>query len=208
MHSFPGHAVDILLSREGRSTSVTVSDTGEGIHPDDLPHVWERFFKSSHSKISRDEGSGIGMHIVKSMFDLLEYPYDLDSVPGEGTTVTFTIPDLDEVPKSLMSVRESMSLPQKAVGAPPPPFPPGSPESSRRKAKAPQGRAFGKGAAGVPPFRARRLPNQSPPQSLFFSESPNRKRLFPFRQRPQAISPVPHAPLLPAPPGGMPAAKP
>ena len=99
-HSFPGHAVDILLSREGRSTSVTVSDTGEGIHPDDLPHVWERFFKSSHSKISRDEGSGIGMHIVKSMFDLLEYPYDLDSVPGEGTTVTFTIPDLDEVPKA------------------------------------------------------------------------------------------------------------
>lgn len=83
-HSFPGHAVDILLSREGRSTSVTVSDTGEGIHPDDLPHVWERFFKSSHSKISRDEGSGIGMHIVKSMFDLLEYPYDLDSVPGRA----------------------------------------------------------------------------------------------------------------------------
>ena len=40
------------------------------------------------------------MHIVKSMFDLLEYPYDLDSVPGEGTTVTFTIPDLDEVPKA------------------------------------------------------------------------------------------------------------
>ena len=99
-HSFPGHAVDVMLSREGRSTCVTAADSGEGIHPEDLPHIWERFFKSSHSKISRDEGSGIGMHIVKSMFDLLEYPYDLDSVPGEGTTVTFTIPDLDEVPKS------------------------------------------------------------------------------------------------------------
>ncbi|MBQ6059670.1 MAG: HAMP domain-containing histidine kinase [Clostridia bacterium] len=99
-HSFEEHSVDLTLSREGRSTCVTISDSGEGIHPDDLPHVWERFYKSPHSKISRDEGSGIGMHIVKTLFDLLEYPYDLDSVPGEGTTVTFTIPDLDEIPKS------------------------------------------------------------------------------------------------------------
>ena len=94
-HTPPGGSIELSVTREGGGVTVTVSDTGEGIHPDDIPHVWDRFYKSPHSELSRDDGSGIGMHIVGSIFELLGYPHYIDSVLGEGTTVTFTIPDVD-----------------------------------------------------------------------------------------------------------------
>ncbi|MPM54996.1 Adaptive-response sensory-kinase SasA [bioreactor metagenome] len=94
-HTPPGGSIELSVTREGGGVTVTVSDTGEGIHPDDIPHIWDRFYKSPHSELSRDDGSGIGMHIVGSIFELLGYPHYIDSVLGEGTTVTFTIPDVD-----------------------------------------------------------------------------------------------------------------
>ena len=97
-HTGTGGRVELSLAREGRATLVTVSDNGEGIHPDDLPHIWERFYKSPHSRISKSEGSGLGMHIVKTLLLLLEYPHDIVSTEGEGTTVMVTIPDLDHPP--------------------------------------------------------------------------------------------------------------
>ena len=92
-HSYDGGFIMVELARLDDATRVTVRDTGEGIHPDDLPLIWDRFYKSPHSKINRDNGSGIGMHIVKGMFELLGYPHEIESELGSGTAVWFDIPD-------------------------------------------------------------------------------------------------------------------
>ena len=93
-HTPKGGSVELSIARDKNCVTVTLSDTGEGIHPDDLPHIWERFYKSPHSELSHDDGSGIGLHIVGSIFDILGYPRHIDSVWGEGTAITFTIPDI------------------------------------------------------------------------------------------------------------------
>ncbi|NLT58094.1 MAG: HAMP domain-containing histidine kinase [Clostridiales bacterium] len=92
-HCDPGGQVEISLRPAGGGVAVSVADDGEGIHPDDLPLIWERFYKSPHSRAGKDSGSGLGMHIVKSIFELLGCPYGIESTLGEGTCVSFTVPD-------------------------------------------------------------------------------------------------------------------
>ncbi len=94
-HTPEGGEIVLSITETVDGYSVILQDSGEGIHPDDLPRIWDRFYKSPHSKLSRDDGSGIGMHIVGSIFELLSYPYNIESTLGEGTIVSFVIPHKD-----------------------------------------------------------------------------------------------------------------
>jgi signal transduction histidine kinase len=67
--------------------SVTVSDNGHGIASEDLPRIFERFYKSRGSK-----GSGLGLAIAKNLVALHGGAIRADSELGKGTTVTFTLP--------------------------------------------------------------------------------------------------------------------
>ncbi len=69
---------------------LTVADTGIGIHPEDLPRVSERFFRSSRT--SSIAGSGIGLTIVAEIVRGHHGTMDIDSEPGTGTRVTITLP--------------------------------------------------------------------------------------------------------------------
>src|SRR5690348_17796733 len=51
-------------------SQLTVTDTGIGIPPDELPHVFERFYRGTASLDERDSGSGLGLSIVKSIVDM------------------------------------------------------------------------------------------------------------------------------------------
>lgn len=65
-----------------------VSDTGSGISPEDLPHIFERFYKSGKAG-----GSGIGLAFTKSLIDLMGGRISVSSKVGEGSTFVVTIPD-------------------------------------------------------------------------------------------------------------------
>lgn len=67
---------------------ITVSDTGAGIAPEDLPHVKEKFFKAN----STVRGSGIGLAVADEIMKLHNGSLNIDSILGEGTSVTMTIP--------------------------------------------------------------------------------------------------------------------
>ncbi len=67
---------------------ITISDTGAGIPPEDLPHVKEKFYKSNTTV----RGSGIGLAVADEIIKLHNGELDVDSVLGEGTTVRITLP--------------------------------------------------------------------------------------------------------------------
>lgn len=67
---------------------ITVSDTGAGIPPEDLPHVKEKFYKANTTV----RGSGIGLAVADEIIKLHNGELDIDSILGEGTTVRITLP--------------------------------------------------------------------------------------------------------------------
>lgn len=67
---------------------VTISDTGAGIPPEDLPHIKEKFYKANTTV----RGSGIGLAVADEIVKLHNGELDIDSILGEGTTVSIKIP--------------------------------------------------------------------------------------------------------------------
>ncbi len=72
--------------------TIRVGDTGPGIDPEDLPHVFERFYVARRYREARPEGSGLGLSIVARLVEAMGGRVAVDSRPGEGTTVTVEIP--------------------------------------------------------------------------------------------------------------------
>ena len=70
----------------------TVSDTGPGIKPEFLEHIFDAFTREQDSRTDRIEGSGLGMAIAKRLIDLLGGSITVESAPGAGTTFQVTLP--------------------------------------------------------------------------------------------------------------------
>ena len=79
-------AVNLTMTDQSR-VQISVIDTGAGINPEDLPHIFDRFFKSHTSS-----GSGLGLAIVKSLVEAHSGEIRAESRLGEGTTLSFTLP--------------------------------------------------------------------------------------------------------------------
>ncbi len=79
----------ITLSAEASDDSVLlrVADTGAGILPDVLPHIFERFYRADESRWQNGE-SGLGLAIAKSIIEAHGASIDVESLPGRGTTFT------------------------------------------------------------------------------------------------------------------------
>jgi len=75
-----------------QSLLITVSDTGEGIPPDDLPFVFDRFYRADKSRSRASGGSGIGLAIVKQLVEAHGGKVRAESQSGQGTTFGFTLP--------------------------------------------------------------------------------------------------------------------
>ncbi|MGB1252897.1 MAG: sensor histidine kinase, partial [Candidatus Promineifilaceae bacterium] len=72
----------------------TVEDTGIGIPSEDLPRIFDRFYRVSKARARSEQrgGAGLGLSIVKSIVDAHNGDITVDSVFGEGSTFTVTIP--------------------------------------------------------------------------------------------------------------------
>lgn len=71
---------------------VVVSDTGSGIHPTDLPFIFDRFFRGDRARSGQHSGSGLGLSIVKTIIVAHGGSVRAESTPGEGTRIGFTLP--------------------------------------------------------------------------------------------------------------------
>lgn len=82
--------VDIVAFPEEQVAVFEVRDTGVGIHPDDLPRVWERFFRGDRSRTGK--GTGLGLAIVKHVVLAHGGSMDARSEPGKGSVFRIAIP--------------------------------------------------------------------------------------------------------------------
>ncbi len=85
-----GGQVEIGVRRTAHTVQIWVRDNGPGIASADQPHIFERFYRGTHS--NHAEGSGLGLAIVKSVVEAHGGQVSAESAPGEGTVVTLSLP--------------------------------------------------------------------------------------------------------------------
>ena len=87
-----GGAVDVRLIERPEGAIIEVRDTGHGIPADELPHIFERFYRGASGGDARGTGSGLGLAIARSIVEMHNGGIGVDSRVGEGTTFRVTLP--------------------------------------------------------------------------------------------------------------------
>lgn len=91
-HTKPGNTIRVEWKQFASTVQITVQDNGSGIHPEDLPHIFKRFYRSRFSKDT--QGIGLGLSLTKAIVEAHGGTIQADSNLGSGTTFTihFLIP--------------------------------------------------------------------------------------------------------------------
>lgn len=87
-----GGRIVVTARAAGNDVEITVSDTGSGIPEEDLPRIFERFYKADKARSAGGGGSGLGLSLVKKIVELHRGTVRAESRLGEGTAVTVTLP--------------------------------------------------------------------------------------------------------------------
>lgn len=88
----PGGRVRLSLSRDENAATFVVKDTGIGIPPDELPRVFERFYRADPARSRDPGGTGLGLPIARWIAGQHGGTVELESTPGRGTTATVRLP--------------------------------------------------------------------------------------------------------------------
>jgi len=88
-----GETVKIVVGWNEDKVVLKVKDTGIGITPEDLPHIFERFYRADKSRTRETGGSGVGLAIVKAIVDAHGGEMSVISVINEGTEFTVYLPE-------------------------------------------------------------------------------------------------------------------
>ena len=98
-HTPSGGKIFVSLEHSETSNLLRVSDTGEGISPELLPHIFERFRRGNHdsagTSLLTGTGSGLGLYIVKQAVELHGGTVTATNIPGSGAAFTVTLPLFD-----------------------------------------------------------------------------------------------------------------
>jgi signal transduction histidine kinase len=91
-HTDRGGSVTVKAGPQGGMIYISVTDTGEGIPDEDLPLIFERFYRVDKSRARATGGSGLGLTIAKRLVEAHGGSIQVKSQPGKGSTFTFTVP--------------------------------------------------------------------------------------------------------------------
>lgn len=91
-HTPTGGQIGVSAARENGSVWVAVCDTGEGISAEDLPHVFDRFYRADRSRTRQTGGYGLGLAIVKQLVLAHGGTISVESQLGQGSTFRFSMP--------------------------------------------------------------------------------------------------------------------
>jgi len=91
-YSPQGSRVDVTLQHRGHAIAIEVQDRGVGIRPEDLPNVFERFYRGDQSRTRSTGGFGLGLAIAKALVEAYGGTIAADSRPGEGTRMIVELP--------------------------------------------------------------------------------------------------------------------
>ena len=82
-----GGAISLSTALDGASILVTIRDTGIGIGPDHLPHIFERFYKIDQARNDISSGAGLGLTMAKRIVEAHQGTIEVESRLGHGTSV-------------------------------------------------------------------------------------------------------------------------
>ena len=85
-----GDTIRIVARDSADAVTVSIEDTGIGIEPKDLEHIYDLFYRGTNSR--REGGMGIGLSVVKTIVDTHGWDISVQSQPGKGTCFTIRIP--------------------------------------------------------------------------------------------------------------------
>ncbi len=91
-HTPPGGIITLSLVRRDGYAALSVADTGYGIAPQDLPYIFDRFYRADRSRCHNGGGAGLGLSIVRSVVEAHGGQVLVSSEPGKGSVFTMLLP--------------------------------------------------------------------------------------------------------------------
>ena len=91
-HSHDGAEVIVSFESGKKNVTTSIQDEGEGIAPEHLPRIFERFYRVDKSRSREKGGTGLGLAIVKHILDGHNTKPEVESVPGKGSIFSFKLP--------------------------------------------------------------------------------------------------------------------
>jgi signal transduction histidine kinase len=93
-HTPAGGTVRLAAAADGQEIEISVADTGSGISPEDLPRIWERFYRADKGRDRREgeAGVGLGLAISRSIVTRMGGTITVESAPNQGTTFRIRLP--------------------------------------------------------------------------------------------------------------------
>jgi signal transduction histidine kinase len=91
-HTPPGGRITMSAQVANDDTLIVVRDSGEGIPPEDLPHIFERLYRADRARSRGAGGSGLGLSIAQSLVEAHGGTITVESQVGEGSTFTIALP--------------------------------------------------------------------------------------------------------------------
>jgi signal transduction histidine kinase len=93
-HSPPGSSIRARVEQRDEEAQLTIDDEGDGIAAQDLPHVFDRFYRGDPSRSRNTGGTGLGLAISKAIVEQWRGVIHISSEPGSGTTVLVSFPTM------------------------------------------------------------------------------------------------------------------
>lgn len=87
-----GGEVSVTIARDGTNAAIAVKDTGPGIGPEHIPHIFERFYRVDKARSRSEGGSGLGLAIAKHIVQLHGGSIKVESELGRGSTFIVELP--------------------------------------------------------------------------------------------------------------------
>ncbi len=106
-----GGKVVLRTKLEGPWLHLSVSDTGAGISPEELPQVFERFFQAGNQEHARAGGAGIGLSLTRELVRAMGGEITVESTPGQGTTFSVKLPVSNNAVPEVRGIQKIPSAP-------------------------------------------------------------------------------------------------
>jgi two-component system, OmpR family, sensor kinase len=107
-HTPPGGKILVMLARADQRACLSVRDTGVGIAVEDLPHVFDQFYRAGHAWVRQSGGAGLGLAIVKWVAEAHGGTVSVRSVPGQGSTFVLSLPIDDHCASSAQPAHDQV----------------------------------------------------------------------------------------------------
>nr|BBH86103.1 hypothetical protein KTC_08540 [Thermosporothrix sp. COM3] len=114
-HTSPGGIIAVTAEPHRDQIMIQVKDTGEGIDPRELKHIWDRFYRTEKSRQKPASGTGLGLAIVKDLTEAMGGTVSVESRLGEGTCFTILLPKAGRN-TSILDTAPLISIPTSSRG--------------------------------------------------------------------------------------------